>query len=539
MDVAKALTGKISLAIAVICGVLASHANAAPKTWIIRLKKEETKSGLVAAQATARAQTRLVDFKRARLAKKKGLVLPRMEFLVTTDLSANEITELRADPSVAYVEEDISWRTQDSPGAPSSWPSSFEEAPWLRDLMGFSENYPDPEVAPDLSTKRTVVAVIDTGSRSDHPFLSAALEPNVRELEGRSGVDDDQNGFVDDTWGANAITRKSSGTETYSSHGTHVAGIVKTIRDHALSEFPESRQVSILPVRFIGDDGSGSTATAIVALEYALSRGARVVNASWGAKGNSAYSQALYDAFAKLYANDVFFSVAAGNADGFGPNDNDSIPYFPANYNIPSLLSVASVTPYYNSNEERLVSVELSDFSNFGKRSVQIAAPGDYADGRGSTSGILSAYSGFGTWGHLYIKKQGTSMAAPVIAGIAAVMRAVNPELTAYEIRKLLLDSAHSYRALGSIESSSLVHARDAIVLAKNTPSQGLRPRLPAAPVRQSTSLETEPEERSSGCASVSPVKPQGPFGGNSLGLIAVAYALWALQRSQRKKSRV
>ncbi|MEO5667167.1 MAG: S8 family serine peptidase [Bdellovibrionota bacterium] len=531
MDVAKTLTLSV---------LLASSGAYASNTWIIRLKKESQTASAQSIGLSSISQTRdrLLAFKQSRLSRKKGLLLPRTNFLVTEDLSPGEVKELRDDPSVAYVEQDISWKTQDSAGDPSTWPSSFDQAAWLHDLMGFSSSSPDPYVTPDLSKARTIVAVIDTGSRSDHPFLSAALEPNLAELNKDAGIDDDNNGFVDDIYGANAITRSGSGTESNSSHGTHVAGIIKTIRDHAISEFPEAAQVSILPVRFIGDDGSGSTATAITALEYALARGASVVNASWGAKGNGAYSQALYDAFAKLYAADVFFAIAAGNADGTGANNNDAVPFFPANFNIPSLLSVASVTPSYNSALNRLVSLELSSFSNFGTATVQVAAPGDYSDGRGGSDGILSAYSGFGAWGNLYIKKQGTSMASPVVAGIAAVMRAVNPTLTGFETKELLVKSAHRYSSLSKIESSSLVHARDAILLAENSVSEGTHPRLPSTPVRLNSSPETSPAQHVGGCGTVTPFKPQGPFGGNSLGLLSAGYALMVLVRARRKKVR-
>jgi subtilisin family serine protease len=539
MDVAKLLTAKASLGVLLLGSLFAAPVRGASKGWIVRLKKDRDAAsrGYATAGTIQQSRDKLRSFRDSRLSRKKSLLLPRLDLVVTEDLSPGEVADLRDDPEVAYVEQDVEWKTQaTSVGEASTWPSSFAQAPWLKDTMGFVSDSPDPDVTPTTHL-HTVVAVIDTGSRVDHPFLSAALETNDAEYGGTANVDDDGNGFVDDIYGANAITRRGSGTESYSSHGTHVAGIVKTIRDHAIGEFPQAANVTILPVRFIGDDGSGSTATAILALEYALARGARVVNASWGAKGNSAYSQALYEAFASLYSQDVFISVAAGNADSQGANNNDTTPFFPANYNIPSLLSVGSATPYYNSATGRLVSLDISPFSNFGLNTVQIAAPGDYADGRGGASGILSAYSGFGAWGNLYIKKQGTSMAAPVISGIAGVMRAVNPELTAYETKDLLLKSARIHPALSKIQSSGLAHARDAIMLAKNTISQGLRPKLPAVSVRQTQAAT--PEEHRSGCGTVTPVgRGDGPFNGNSLGLVSGLYALWAFSKRLRKKIR-
>jgi subtilisin family serine protease len=537
MDVAKLLTCLLSITL--LGFTTAAQADNETHHFIIRLKDTARADGTVKSfrsQNIRERGDRLAGFKRERLQHRRGLVLPRTGFLIAEDLSPAEIQELRSHPDVDFVEENIVWRSYYA-GHPSSQPSSFEQAPWFRDLMGFQNDSPDPFVEPNFSQTRSIVAVIDSGTRIDHPYLVSALEPNFAEINGLSGVDDDQNGFIDDTYGANAITRRGSGTELYSSHGTHVAGIVKAVRDHAIQEFSQAKQVSILPVRFIGDDGTGSTAAAITALEYAAARGAKVINASWGAKGRETYSQALYETFARLYEMDIFFSVAAGNADQNGPSNNDQIPNFPANFNIPSLLSVASATPFYNVNFSggpfRLISLTLSNFSNFGN-SVHIAAPGDYADGRGGGYGILSANSGFGPWGNLYIKKQGTSMAAPVVAGIAGVMRAVNPNLTAYEIKDLIMRSAKKHQSLSSIQSSSLVHARDAIVLAKNTSSQGLKPRLPSSPI--TSSQPNNPPERSGGCASVAPVNPEGPFGGNSLGLISLVYALFLLRKSKRRQ---
>jgi subtilisin family serine protease len=543
MDVAKMLTQGVWLG-----GFLLGSTTAQPaQRFIVKLKDEKIPSGNLAIQESKKQRIeKLKSFSASRLSRKKSVILPRTGFLIAEDLDAYDLQALRENPEVAYVEEDIRWKTQNTgAGAPSSWPTSFEQSPWLRDVLGFIEDTPSPYLDPNFSQARTIVAVVDTGTREEHPFLQGSLERNEAEINGLPGVDDDGNGFIDDTYGANAITRRGSANETYSSHGTHVAGSVKIIRDHAIAEYPEAQQLSILPVRFIGDDGSGSTATAITALEYAASRGAKVINASWGAKGQAAYSRALYETFVNLYEqNDIFFAVAAGNADGMGPNNNDSVPHFPANYNVPSLMSVASATPIYgiSGGVFRFLNLTLSDFSNYGRNSVHIAAPGDFLDGRSGTRGVLSAYSGFGPWGNLYVKKQGTSMAAPLIAGVAGVMRAVNPQLSSFEIKELLLRSAVQHSALSQIKNSSMLHARNAIELARNSQSQGVRPRTPSNPVNTGSSEQRSEFERPKGCAgstsSPSPTNGEsGPMGGNSLGLMSLLYAFWVLHRSRKGKA--
>jgi subtilisin family serine protease len=204
-------------------------------------------------------------------------------------------------------------------------------------------------------------------------------------------------------------------------------------------------------------------------------------------------------------------------------------------------MSVASVTPLYGSSGGyfRLINLALSSFSNYGKNSVHIAAPGDYSEGRGGGRGILSAYSAYGDWGNLYVKKQGTSMASPVVAGVAGVMRAVNPSLTSYEIKDLMLRAAKSHSSLDKIQNSALLHAHSAITLAKNTKSKGTKPRIPSKAVANSTPSGPKFED-TSGCASGTLASGGGgtsnPFGGNSLGLLGALYILWSSGRSVQKR---
>ena len=529
---------------------LASQENNSQK-WIIKLRGSQTSASnnqngyavmnVKNFKANSRKKAQRLITKTLRL--KKNKVLENMGFVISQDLGEAELKALATNPDVAYVEKNIIWQTQsEDAGSDTELPSHNYQNPWIQDVLGFSSDHADPYVNSD-QTNNVIVAVVDSGARIDHPYLRSALQGNPAEINGQPGVDDDNNGFIDDTYGANAITRNGSANETFSSHGTHVSGIVKIVRDHAINTHSEARKVSILPVRFIGDSGQGSTAAAIQAMEYAAARGAKVINASWGAKGFDNYSQALYETFARLYAMDIVFTVAAGNADFAGPNNNDITPSFPANYNIPSLISVASVSPYYDykfNGSFGLESTPLSAFSNYGVQSVHVAAPGDYISTNGGNgSGILSAYSAFGPWGNNYIRKQGTSMAAPVIAGIAGVIRAINPNLSAFEVKELILSTSRSVPSLnGYLKHAKVVHAIDAFQTARSQRGGSSNPNLPQNPVIAGGE-DSEENSGGGGCASVSHLGGGGggPFSGNSLGLLGMLYALSVLIKARRKKN--
>jgi len=430
---------------------------------------------------------------------------------------------LTRQPFVEYFEKEIYWKV-DYAGSTSELPSSQNEAPWLKDVLGLDAAVVDPEIDAG-SASPVLVAVVDTGLNVNHPFFGKALSRNAREATAGPGVDSDGNGYKNDVVGANVYTKDGNVAETSTDHGTHVAGLVKIIRDQAIVQNPEARAVQLLPVKFINSSGMGSTSAAIAALEYAVSRGAKVINASWGAKGTAAFSQALYDTLLRAYSNNIFIAVAAGNADGGVQNNNDVIPTFPANYDIPGLMSIASVTPAYRSSGI-FFGLTLSDFSNYGPQSVDIAAPGSFLDASGDASGVLSVNANATGWGDAYFKKRGTSMATPVLAGVAAVVRAINPGLTAYEVKELLLRTAKRDGALASIKSSAVVDAQAAFNEARIAQSQGLLPGANGV-TRGSSGDEGSRITRKAfgGCGLVSAIgnhdDAEGPFGGNSLGLFA------------------
>ena len=181
--------------------------------------------------------------------------------------------------------------------------------------------------------------------------------------------------------------------------------------------------VRLMGLKFLGSDGSGTTADAVSAILYAAANGADVLNNSW-AGGD--FSQSLLEAIQFADARDSLFVAAAGN-DGM---DNDAAPTYPASYDVPNVLAVAAS----DSNDRHAF------FSNFGKRSVDVSAPG------------VNIYS---TWpGGSYQYASGTSMAAPHAAGIAALVEAAQPGASDVGVKTLLLRTADPIAALASMSAS-------------------------------------------------------------------------------------
>lgn len=272
----------------------------------------------------------------------------------------------------------------------------------------------------------TVVAVIDTGVDTTHPDLQQNIWVNQAEADGTPGVDDDDNGYVDDLHGWDFYHGDASvydGSED--SHGTHVAGIVAASENGA-GTIGVAPEVTILPLKFLGSYG-GTLAGALEAIDYASRRDVDVINASWS---TTYESDALRDALAKSGA---VVTAAAGN-DGRNL-DTTSVPLYPAAYDLPNLLTVAAVD-----NEGGLAS-----FSNYGKKTVAVGAPG------------LDVWSTLPDGRHGWAS--GTSMAAPHVAGTAALLHSV-VRLSPEELVTRIVDRAHPLAALrNKISSGAMANA--------------------------------------------------------------------------------
>ena len=242
-------------------------------------------------------------------------------------------------------------------------------------------------------SKNVVIAVIDTGIDYNHPDLKDNIWTNSKEIAGNN-KDDDGNGYVDDIHGWNAHAKNGNPMDG-NSHGTHCSGTIGAKHGNGVGVAGVMDDVSLMAVKFLSDEGSGSLADAVVAIDYATKMNVDLMSNSWGGGG---FSQSLEDAIKAAKAKGILFVAAAGN-DG---TNNDSAPHYPSNYQVDNVVSVAAHT-----NQDSLAS-----FSCFGKRTVHVAAPGH---------NILST-----TPNNTYKVYSGTSMATPHVSGVLGLYLAEN-----------------------------------------------------------------------------------------------------------------
>ena len=258
----------------------------------------------------------------------------------------------------------------------------------------------------------TVVAVIDTGLDMNHPDLAAAVFRNTAEISG-NGIDDDGNGLTDDVNGYDFLNNDNNPTDD-NGHGTHVSGTIAAVAN-GIGMQGVAHGAKVLPLKFVGASGAGSTHHAIKAVNYVTflkQKGVNItaINASFGGGG---YSQLMYEAIQRAGENGVIFVASAGNKN----LNLDEIPVYPASYDLPNIVTVGATT----------ADDSKAGFSNFGS-AVDIAAPGE---------GIQSTVPGNG-YGYL----SGTSMAAPHVAGAIAMIKAANPGFSITQAIDALFSSA-------------------------------------------------------------------------------------------------
>ena len=269
-----------------------------------------------------------------------------------------------------------------------------------------------------------VVAVIDSGIDYNHPDLNANMWVNDYEIP-NNGIDDDNNGYVDDIYGYDFANDDGDPFDD-SNHGTHVAGTIGAVGNNGIGVVGVSHQVSLMGIKFLGADGFGSTSDAAEGIIYAVDNGATILNNSWGGGG---FSETLRAAIEYAHQNDVLFLAAAGNS---GTN-NDISPSYPSSYEVDNIISVAAT----NHNDQ------LAGFSQYGSQSVDLGAPG---------VDILSSVPGNG-----YASFNGTSMATPHVSGVAALLKAHAPNLSNLEIKQILFDSIDP---LPSLQSKTVTGGR-------------------------------------------------------------------------------
>ena len=223
------------------------------------------------------------------------------------------------------------------------------------------------------------------------------------------GVDTDNNGYVDDFVGWDFLNNDNDPFDDHS-HGTHVSGTIAGTGDNGSGVAGVSWKARIIGLKFLDASGRGNVETAVGAVEYATAAGANMTSNSWGGGGSS---QAMINAITASYNANMLFVAAAGNSS----QDNDLTSAYPANYDIPNVISVAA-TDHAD---------EYASFTSFGATTVDLSAPG---------VNVLST-----TPNGTYSSFSGTSMATPHVAGAAALIWAQAPSLDSDQVKSILLDS--------------------------------------------------------------------------------------------------
>ena len=264
-----------------------------------------------------------------------------------------------------------------------------------------------------------VIASLDTGVNYNHQDLVANMWTNAGEIPG-NGADDDLNGYVDDVYGINTINGAAQPGNPMDDHGhgTHTAGTMAAVGNNGIGVVGVNWNAKILACKFISSAGTGTDAAAIGCLNYLVlmkNRGVniRVSNNSWGGARGGTPALPLQNAFDAAGAVGILHAVAAGNS---GTN-NDATPFDPASFESPSIVAVASS----DSLDNRWGS------TNYGPTSVDLAAPG---------VGIFST-----VLGNNYVSLNGTSMAAPHVAGAAALLSSINPQMSVSALKNALIGS--------------------------------------------------------------------------------------------------
>jgi subtilisin family serine protease len=315
------------------------------------------------------------------------------------------IREYEQSGLVEYAEPDYIVRLADT--LPDD-PKYLDGTLWGLNNTGQNGGTADADIdAPEgwdvlTSASNIVVAVIDTGVRYTHEDLAANMWTNP----------------VDGSHGLNVIHGTNDPDDDHG-HGTEVAGILGAVGNNGVGVTGVAWRVRIMACKFIDSGGNGYISDAIACIDFARTNGVRIINASWGDYANSL---ALQDAISSARDAGILFVAAAGN-DSW---DTDIVPFYPASYDLDNIVSVAATT----------ATDELAGFSNFGLTSVDLGAPGT-----GIHSTDFASDSSYDT-------DEGTSMAAPQVAGALALLAAVFPTATHQEIIGRLLNATDSLPSL-------------------------------------------------------------------------------------------
>lgn len=312
----------------------------------------------------------------------------------------------------------------------------------LQSSLSHSPIFPDFKHLNELETKKawkinkgenTLVAVIDSGVNYNHPFLSSRIWKNPAEIDGNN-IDDDGNGFIDDLYGWDFVFDDNRPFDD-KGHGSHVAGLV------AGFNFGSAPSAKILAIKSLGfkfyDWGS-----VVGGIYYAVDLGADIINMSLGFSYRNEFQAGslLKNAMKYAHENNVLIVTTSGNGDkiyGKGyDNDSNTVFQAPTDFNFSNILAVGASSMFND---------DLTYYSNFGLKTVDVVAPGgdlkDPDTGDLIEGHLIVSATPKNTEQILFTEKQGTSMAAPLVAGIAAQVMSMKPTWQPYHVINHLVNT--------------------------------------------------------------------------------------------------
>ncbi len=387
-----------------------------PSSVVVKWKKEATKADIEAIKLGCGLRVEPIE---------TWEILPGVEHLkVDFGNAETSIRALREMPLVDYAEFDHIVHALQAPNDPS-----YGQL-WGLHNVGQTVNA-DPGIAnADINAPEAwaittgsasvVIADIDSGVNYNHPDLAANAWLNPGEIAG-NGIDDDGNGRIDDMRGFDFFNNDADPMDD-NGHGTHTAGTFAGVANNGVGVVGVTWSCKVMALKFLSGTGSGATTGAIGAINYAVQKGVKVSNNSWG---GGAFSQPLFDAIAASRAINHVFVAAAGN-DGL---NTDITVSYPQGYAIDNIISGAAS----DNNDAR------ASFSNYGATSVDLAAPG------------VNTYSTYLT---TYAYLNGTSMATPHVTGVVALVQTLSPTWTYTQVRDRILQTVRPAAAFSGITTT-------------------------------------------------------------------------------------
>jgi len=280
-----------------------------------------------------------------------------------------------------------------------------------------------------------IVAVIDSGADLNHPDLKDNLWINTTEENGLPGIDDDNNGYVDDIYGYDFINDDNDPTDD-NGHGSHCSGIIGAVHGNN-GIMGVMGNVKIMALKFIPENGIGKMFAVLKAIDYAIEKGAKVMSNSWG---GAPKESVLFDLLKVASEKGIIIINAAGN----NSLDAERFPMYPASYDIPGNMSIGAT----------MGRGSRARFSNYGVTSVDVFAPGQNI---------------FSTWKNgTHKKKSGTSMAAPIVSGMAGLALSIDPNLTPEALRYLIIESSEELKELRNLSIGGRVNAHQLLEAVRN-----------------------------------------------------------------------